>query len=294
MIVVAANPYRGATRPRERVQALAAALAATGSQVRVVWDPAHRARLLGDPAALAHVSCVVAAGGDGTVATVINELAGDVPLAVLPLGNENLFARAIGAPADPLALARAVVAGRTRPLDLGRATTSECTRRFGLMLSVGFDADVVHRIAQARGAGGSPRRVSRLSYLPCVAGALARYRHNPVAITVGRMKLRGALCVVSNLPQYAMTMSLSPAARGDDGLLDWLAFERPGLSALAGYAWAVARGRHQSLSHVRHGRARKVTLTSEIPVPVQLDGDPCGFTPVEVEVLPRAVRVVTV
>jgi len=276
------------------VQALAAALAATGSQVRVVWDPAHRARLLGDPAALAHVSCVVAAGGDGTVATVINELAGDVPLAVLPLGNENLFARAIGAPADPLALARAVVAGRTRPLDLGRATTSECTRRFGLMLSVGFDADVVHRIAQARGAGGSPRRVSRLSYLPCVAGALARYRHNPVAITVGRMKLRGALCVVSNLPQYAMTMSLSPAARGDDGLLDWLAFERPGLSALAGYAWAVARGRHQSLSHVRHGRARKVTLTSEIPVPVQLDGDPCGFTPVEVEVLPRAVRVVTV
>jgi len=294
VFVVAANPYRGATRPRERVQALAAALAATGSQVRVVWDPAHRARLLGDPAALAHVSCVVAAGGDGTVATVINELAGDVPLAVLPLGNENLFARAIGAPADPVALARAVAAGRTRPLDLGRATTSECTRRFGLMLSVGFDADVVHRIAQARGAGGSPRRVSRLSYLPCVAGALARYRHNPVAITVGRMKLRGALCVVSNLPQYAMTMSLSPAARGDDGLLDWLAFERPGLSALAGYAWAVARGRHQSLSHVRHGRARKLTLTSEIPVPVQLDGDPCGFTPVEVEVLPRAVRVVTV
>jgi len=293
VIVVAANPYRGATRPRERVQALAQALAATGTQVQVVWDAPHRARLLGDAAMLAGVSCVVAAGGDGTVATVINELAGDVPLAVPPLGNETSFARAIGTPADPLALARAIAAGRTRPLDLGRATTSECTRRFGLMVSVGFDADVVHRIARARGAG-TPRRVSRLSYLPCVAGALARYRHSPVAITVGRAKMRGALCVVSNLPQYAMTLSLTPAARGDDGLLDWLAFERPGLSALAGYAWAVARGRHQSLSHVRHGRARKVTLTSEIPVPVQLDGDPCGFTPVEVEVLPRALRVVTV
>src|SRR5438132_808001 len=46
MILVAANPYRGATRPRERVQALAAALAG--------------------------VRCVVAAGGDGTTAAVIN------------------------------------------------------------------------------------------------------------------------------------------------------------------------------------------------------------------------------
>ena len=294
MIVVAANPYRGAMRPRERVQALAEALAATGTQVQVIWDAAHRARLLGDPAALAQVSCVVAAGGDGTVATVINELAGDVPLAILPLGNENLYARALGTPADPVALARAVAAGRTRPLDLGRATTSAGTRRFGLMLSAGFDADVVHRIARARDAGGSPRRVSRLSYVPCVAGALARYRHGPVAITAGRIKLRGALCVVSNLPQYAMTLSLSPAARGDDGMLDWLAFERPGVSALAGYAWAVARRRHQSLSHVRHGRARQITLTSDVPVPVQLDGDPCGFTPVQVEVLPRALRVVTV
>jgi len=63
MILVAANPYRGATRPRERVQALAAALAG--------------------------VSCVVAAGGDGTTAAVINELAADVPLAVLPLGTRT-------------------------------------------------------------------------------------------------------------------------------------------------------------------------------------------------------------
>jgi diacylglycerol kinase family enzyme len=51
------------------------------------------------------VRCVVAAGGDGTVASVINELAADVPPAVMGLGNENLFARALALPADPLALA---------------------------------------------------------------------------------------------------------------------------------------------------------------------------------------------
>ena len=294
MIVIAANPYRGAVRPRERVQTLAAAIASTGTPVRVVWDAAERGRLLGDPRALAGVRCVVAAGGDGTVASVINELAADVPLAVFALGNENLFARALGLPADPIVLARAIVAGRTRRLDLGRATTSAGSRRFGLMLSAGFDADVIHRIARRRSAGGTARRVSRLSYLAPIATALCAYGHRVVAVAADGVGCHGAYCVVSNLPEYALALSLTPAARGDDGVLDWLAFERGGVPALAAYAWAVRRARHHSLAHVRSGRARRLTLTSATPVPVQLDGDPWGFTPAEVEVQPGALAVVVV
>ena len=293
MIVIAANPYRGAVHPRQRVEALADAVAASGTPVRVVWDAAERARLLGDPRALADVRCVVAAGGDGTVASVINELAADVPLAVMGLGNENLFARALALPADPLALARALVAGRTRRLDLGLATTSAGPRRFGLMFSAGIDADVIHRLARRRSAGGTPRRVSRLSYLRPIAIALCVYGHRSVAVAADGAACEGAsFCVVSNLPEYALALSFTPAARGDDGVLDWLTFERPGLPALAGYAWAVAQARHHALTHVRSGRARRLTLTSAAPVPVQLDGDPWGFTPAEVEVLPAALRVV--
>ena len=42
MIVIAANPYRGAERPRARVEALVTALQATGAAVQVIWDAAHR------------------------------------------------------------------------------------------------------------------------------------------------------------------------------------------------------------------------------------------------------------
>lgn len=294
MIVIAANPYRGAAGPRKRVQALAVTIASAGIPVRVLWNAAERARLLGDPRALAEVRCVVAAGGDGTVASVINELGADVPLAVLGLGNENLFARALGVPADPVALTRAILAGRTRRLDLGRATTSAGPRRFGLMLSAGFDADVVHRLARWRSAGGAPRKVTRLSYVRSLARALYAYGHPPVTVACDGADCRGAYCVVSNLPEYALAVSLTPAARGDDGELDWLAFERGGLPALAAYAWAVRRARHRDLAHVRSGRGRRLTLTSATPVPVQLDGDPWGFTPAEVEVLPGALGVVVV
>ena len=99
--------------------------------------------------------CVVAAGGDGTVSAVINELSADVALAVLPLGNENLFAKAFGFEDDPGALARAIARGARQPIDLGRAHTTAGSRLFTLMLSAGFDADVVHRFTRWRTAGGA-------------------------------------------------------------------------------------------------------------------------------------------
>jgi diacylglycerol kinase (ATP) len=294
VIVVAANPYRGAARPRARVDALVTALRATGATVRVIWEAAERAALLGDPGAMADVRCVVAAGGDGTVAAVINELTSDVPLAVLPTGNENLFARALGFNVAPARLARAIGIGTRHRLDLGRAHTSLRTRRFGLMLSAGFDADVIHRVALLRTSWGEPRQVGRASYVRPLGATLCQYAHAPVSVTADDVSVSAAYCVIGNLPDYALALRLTPAARADDGLLDWMAFERGGVAALLRYAWAVAWGRHGALSHVRAGRARRFRLTSEVPVPVQLDGEPAGFTPVEIEVMPAALMVVVV
>jgi diacylglycerol kinase family enzyme len=294
VIVIAANPYRGASWPRARVDALVAALADTGAAVRVVWDADARAALLGDPGAMADVRCVVAAGGDGTVAAVINELTSAVPLAVLPTGQENLFARALGFDVAPVRLARAIGVGARRRLDLGRAHTAGGIRRFGLMLSAGFDADVIHRSARRRDGHGAPARVSRTSYVRPLGEALLAYRHPPVVLTADGVAVSGAYCLIGNLPHYALSLSLTPMARADDGLLDWVAFERGGRAALAYYAWAVARRCHQRIPHVRSGRARRLRLTSDVAVPVQLDGEPLGFTPVEVEVLPAALVVVVV
>jgi diacylglycerol kinase (ATP) len=294
VIVVAANPYQGARRPRARVAMLVAALEATRATVRVIWDAAERATLLADPGAMADVRCVVAAGGDGTVAAVINELPTDVPLAVWPTGNENLFARAFGFDVPPARLARAIGSGARRRVDLGRAQTSACTRRFALMLSAGFDADVIHRISRLRAGPGEPRRVSRASYLRPVGAAFWTYTQPRLSLTADGASVESAYCLIANMPDYAMALSLAPAAHAADGLLDWVAFERGGRAALAHYAWAVACRGHGRLTHVHTGRARRLRLTGLEPVPVQLDGEPAGFTPVDVEVVPAALVVVMV
>ena len=294
MIVVAANSYRGRRGPRTRVAALVRALEALGLPVRVVWDQAERGTTLRSPAALRSVRCVVAAGGDGTVSAVINELSADVPLAVLPLGNENLFAGAFGFEDDPGALAGAIARGTRQRIDLGRAHTTAGRRLFTLMLSAGFDADVVHRFTRWRTAGGAPRRAGRAAYVRPLAAALWSYPHAAITLTADGVAVDGSHCTVANLPDYALDMRLAPEARADDGLLDWTVLSRSGRVALAGYALAVARARHTQQAHVPVGRARTLTLRSAGPVPVQIDGDPWGFTPVEVEVMPAALSVVVI
>jgi YegS/Rv2252/BmrU family lipid kinase len=266
---------------------LAGALRERGLNPRVIWDPAERRDALGDSTLRSTCLCVVVAGGDGTVADVINERP-PVPLAVMPLGTENLFAREFGATRDEAALAQAIVNGRSRTIDLARAGT----RLFSMVLGAGFDAEVVRRLARWRNEASGLKRASYFSYARPILAALARYPFPPIEIDADGVRVRGAQLLVFNLPQYGMRLPLAPDARGDDGLLDWVVFERPGWSNLLKYFWAARRCRHLRRPDVRHGQARHIRIRSDEAVPLQIDGDAAGCTPVEVSIVPQALRVI--
>ena len=51
--------------------------------------------------------------------------------------------------------------------------------------------------------------------------------------------------------------------------------------------------RHLGMAHVKHGKAHRITLRAIADnVPVEIDGEACGFTPCEITALPRALRVI--
>src|SRR6185503_4788159 len=106
-------------------------------------------------------------------------------------------------------------------LDLGRAHTSTGTRRFGLMLSAGFDAEVIHRIARLRTGDSTAKRVTRAHYVRPVGSAFWTYPHPPVSITADGTTTTACYCLIGNLPDYALALSVTPEARADDGMLDW-------------------------------------------------------------------------
>ena len=292
MILVAANPYSGAGPNLRRVEALMNALRTLGASTRVVWDPVERAAALAEAARTRGCQAVVVAGGDGTVSQVINELPPGVPLAVLPLGTENLLARALGFVRDPDVLARAVVACRTRTIDLGRATAEGRSRLFALMLGAGFDAAVVHRVATWRARGSALRRVRRVSYVVPMAACVIDYKYSAMRLTTEAATTDGVHCMIANVAGYALDMKFTPGAEDDDGRLDWLVLQRPGLASLLAYCWTAYRGRHLRRGDVRAGQATRLRVTAATPTPVQLDGDPWGTTPVDVDIVPRALTLI--
>ncbi len=289
-VVIVANPFSGRGSNQARVAALVAALAEHEVIGVPVWDPQQRIKALGDATARADVGCIIAAGGDGTLADVI-ALCRDIPLAVWPMGNENLFARHFGFGRDPQRLAAAVARGRTVRVDLGLANE----RPFTVMLSAGFDAEVVHRVAAWRASMGTDElhRISRLSYARPIFSALGGYNYPRLRLTTDTGEVvEGTAAMVFNVPRYAMGLRFTPDALVDDGALDYVVFEHPGPLTLAWYLRAVAMGRHRYRRDVRFGRAKRVSITSDAAVPLQCDGDAAGLTPVDVRILPQALRVI--
>ncbi len=241
----------------------------------------------------------MAAGGDGTVSALLNERP-SVPMTVLPAGTENLFAQHFRIRNRPPAVAETIAGGRAARLDLG----SVPGRRFALMAGIGFDADVVGRHHRARiSPAGALRPTSRVAYVGPVLQASLGYPFPLLTVQIndqgGEEVLTGSTVFLFNLPRYALGLPFAPSASGEDGLLDLVVFRNPGSLNALRYLWLVFRGLHLKRRGVEHRRVRCVSISASTPVPVQLDGDPCGEimpvcgsrAPWTAEVLPGAVDV---
>jgi diacylglycerol kinase family enzyme len=225
---------------------------------------------------------VVAAGGDGTLNEVINRVTG-VPVGLLPLGTENLMARHFRLSRSAGRLADAIVRSSTQQLDLARCRG----RYFSLMAGVGLDARVVHDAHRERRG-----HINHLHYLLPALRALWRYPFPAVEVEVGETgeRLRGVAVFLFNLPVYGGGLPIGAGARGDDGWLDLLVLQRAGWLNLARYLEAVLN--HGRLPDLQRRRVKQVRLWSEEEVPVQVDGDPAGVLPLDVEVVPGALRLI--
>jgi len=297
---IAANAASGRGKGKATVDRLAAELVRLGCEPRVAWTPLDRRRLVdASGEADSGCRCLVAVGGDGTVASLINECPG-VPIAVVPAGTENLFARHFGFDRNPKRAAARIAEGQGELMDLGVADG----RRFALMAGFGFDADVVGRHHAARlGRAGVLRPTHRAAYVEPVLRSSFGYRFPPLTLEAegvdGHVEtLIGTTAFVFNLPRYALGLPFAPKAQADDGWLDLVVFRDPGPLQALHYLWLVLRGLHLDRPGIVHRRIRRVSIQAEAVVPVQLDGDPGGVVipgsdaPWIIEVLPRAIEVV--
>jgi YegS/Rv2252/BmrU family lipid kinase len=293
VLVVNARARSGAAE-LERARAALARHGVALAAAHRVDDPALLRRTL--RAELARgAEKVVVGGGDGTLSAAAGLLAGTgATLAVLPLGTANDFARSLGIP-DDLSRAAAIAArGRVRTVDVGRAGR----RAFLNAASVGASSAVTRRLHPEL-----KRRVGKLAYPVAGAAAVGERPFRARIEWDGEvLELRALQIVIGNGRYHGGGRIVAPRARIDDRRLDLYVLAAPSrragvggrireIAALARYALRLARGRHVEDPRVLHAQAARVSLRTEPPLEIDVDGELDGRTPVEFRIDPGALRV---
>jgi YegS/Rv2252/BmrU family lipid kinase len=238
----------------------------------------------------------LAIGGDGSINDIVHGLmeAGladtrELTLAVAPLGTGNDWARSLGVPREPQAIARMLAAGRTLLHDIGRIefeVPDSPNRWFINVAGAGFDAHVI---------AGLPRPIpSAWAYLRGALAGLASYRSPRFTIDADGESLEGRmlLALVANARYCGHRMHVAPEARIDDGLLDLVTVEDLSLLRVLPKLPKLYDGRILGDPAVRHRRVQRVRIDADRSVSLQADGQLLGRTPATISLRPRALRVV--
>jgi diacylglycerol kinase (ATP) len=237
---------------------------------------------------------VVAVGGDGTVNEVAQGLAGrdGVDLAVIPRGTGWDFVRTYGIPRgleEAVAVARD---GQSREIDLGRASYrswagGEAQSYFANIASAGMSGAIARRANETSKALGG-----KVSYVWATVTVFARWRNDDVLVTVDGERRAGPMhdVIVANGRFFGGGMMICPEAEPDDGVFDVLLIGDLTKRDLLLTLPKTYKGRHLPHPKAELLRGAHVEIDAPQPLPVELDGEQPGTTPVRFDVVPKALR----
>ena len=280
--IVIVNPTAGSPEHvrswQERVESLA-----EDCPVRVT-SHSGEAEALARRAAKEGFTRIVAAGGDGTVNQVANGIAGSgAALGVLPMGTVNVFALELGLPLHSLQLCWEIVTGaNVRLVDLPSANG----KYFVQLAGVGLDAQVVKETSLA-----FKRSFGPLSYLISAAQIAARQPPKLFIESENTPVEEGSFVLIGNGRFYGGPFPFFKHAIIDDGLFDVVVFKRLGYLEIIKYLQDVVFSSDIKVPEIEYFQTRKLRVTSEQDVPLELDGELAGNCPVDFRIRERALRV---
>ena len=281
-VLVNAGSREGADRLGEVV----AALGEFGIQPR--FTEALEGRELSaalERAVNAKPDCLIACGGDGTVASCAAvAIEHDWPLGVIALGTGNSFARKIGLDPGVESGAKAIGTGNLAWMDVGRAGEA----LFLDLCSVGVSADVVRHVKPEL-----KKTWGRLAYILAGAEALAEIEAFSVRIEAnGRViELESLFVACGPGPLHGGFAKLHPDARPNDGLLYGYALDASSRAVLIQWAAGIAIGDPGALPGIVAFTGDTIQIATSPPLATNLDGEKHDPTPVTLTAGAKALRV---
>jgi len=233
-------------------------------------------------------------GGDGTVHRHLPQLhQQNIPLLVVPAGSGNDFSKALGIRTEESALLAwkqyCATGKNVREIDLGIIRAGGKEIFFCCVAGVGMDAE-----ANARANRMPAWLKARGGYVLAALQSLVKFKPVEMTIAAGKREIRqpAFFIAVGNAHRYGGGMKVAPHAAPDDGLLDICVVSRMNKLKLLCWVPTIFFGAHLRLKQVEYFQSQKVRIETGRELEVYADGDFACRTPADIEVIPRALRVI--
>jgi YegS/Rv2252/BmrU family lipid kinase len=245
---------------------------------------------------------VVAVGGDGTIHEVVNGFFEDetpinpeARLALISRGTGCDLIRTLGTPKPWDQAIKVIARGRDMVMDLGLCKYIDhqgqpSSRWFVNIADVGLGGAVATRVNHtSKSAGGF------LSYLYGTVWSILRYQNGHGRVEVDSQEVYQGpitMAAVSNGRYFGGGMHLSPNSKLNDGKLDLVLLEGVSKISILLHLLRIYRGTHLKHPSIRVIPAQDIKVTTQAPMPLELDGEVPGVTPVSFHVRPKAIKII--
>ncbi len=290
-LIINANSRRGKLLFDQAVEALQAAHVPLGEAI-AVQDKAHTRRILRREVE-AGARVVIVGGGDGTLSECADHLINtEVALGVLPMGTGNTWARSLGLPLGLDEAAKIIATGHIEATDVGfvKGPQFPMGQVFLNSVSLGLSAEIAGALS-----GEVKKKLGLLAWP--VVGVRVLWKHRPLMVRVSSsdrsFQVRTHQLLVANGRYVAGPIIASPDASLQGSALDVFTLGGASMKSLLRTTWAWLRQKHRSDPGSRFFSTRRVRIESlRRPIRANVDGEINERTPLEIEVLPRALKVV--
>lgn len=232
---------------------------------------------------------ILAVGGDGTLHETLTGMKKyftnhpdetPIPIAYLPIGSGNDFARAAGLSLNwKTAIQQILSCHSARPISIATFDNHQ-DKELGYFVNnfgIGFDATIVSKANHSK----IKKRpfLGQFSYIFVVLGVLTSFKAFPLKLTVDDKTTtyqKAFLVTTSNHPYFGGGVKILPQASIFNQQLELIIVEKPSFLQLILFLIMLPLGKHLNLKYVHHLVSDKFRLTTSNPQFGQIDGEETG------------------
>ncbi|QEK11919.1 YegS/Rv2252/BmrU family lipid kinase [Crassaminicella thermophila] len=236
--------------------------------------------------------CIIAVGGDGTVHEVINGVMignNKIPIAILPAGTVNDFAKFMNIPTDVKGFCNMIKKNQRKKIDLGKVGD----RYFINVLAGGLLTDVGYKV--------SPDLKTVLGkYAYYVEGMkeIPKQMFKSISLEIDSEEFTGEedifMFIVTNTPSVGGFKKIAPKAKIDDGLLDICIIKKSDIPEFLSLFFHTMKGEHIYHPKVLYFQTSEIKLKckKDVKIDLDVDGEQGGKLPATIEVIPKAIDMI--